>query len=180
MPETLSHFLTACPRFREVRTEAHNRSWRAITREIVRVSPIEWQFHVDKPVRATGLLPDPSVPAGEELLPRMRNRPATAHVALQATRLLNLRPDAIAVNPSLKKIAILEHCRPYDGMDRDRPVASQPLPGSGDRDTDSGVEDDGQTRARQHQRALTPPPEQEPNHIEGLQESLKLMLVMVR
>ena len=45
-------------------------------------------------------------------------------------------------------------------MDRDRPVASQSLPGSGDRGTDSGVEDDGQALAWQHQRALTPPPEQ--------------------
>ena len=43
----------------------------------------------------------------------------------QVNRLLNLRPDAIAVNHSLKKIAILEHCRPYDGIDQDqdRPVA---------------------------------------------------------
>jgi len=163
VPETLSHFLTACPRFREARTEAHNRSWRAITREIERVSPTEWQFYVDMPVRATGLLPDPSGPGGAGLLPGMspeRDRPVTAQVALQATRLLNLRPDAIAVNPSLKRIAILEHSRPYDGMDRDRPVASQPLPGSGDRDTDSGVEDDGQALALRAQRALNPPPEQ--------------------
>ena len=35
VPETLGHFLTMCPRFREARIEAHNRCWRAIMRTLV-------------------------------------------------------------------------------------------------------------------------------------------------
>ncbi len=35
--------------------------------------------------------------------------------------LLLLRPDAVAVNHELKKIAILEHCRQYDSVEGDRP-----------------------------------------------------------
>ena len=36
-----------------------------------------------------------------------------------APNLLRLRPDAVAVNHELKKIAILEHCRPYDSVEED-------------------------------------------------------------
>jgi hypothetical protein len=32
VPETLGHFLSMCSKFREARTEAHNRCWRAILR----------------------------------------------------------------------------------------------------------------------------------------------------
>ena len=35
--------------------------------------------------------------------------------------LLRLRPDAVAVNHELKKIAILEHCRPHDNVEEDGP-----------------------------------------------------------
>ena len=35
--------------------------------------------------------------------------------------LLRLRPDAVAVNHELKKIAILDHCRPYDNVEEDGP-----------------------------------------------------------
>jgi hypothetical protein len=41
VPETMGHFLTQCPRFREARTEAHNRCWRAITRKLVEILPTE-------------------------------------------------------------------------------------------------------------------------------------------
>ena len=41
--------------------------------------------------------------------------------------LLNLRPDAVAIHYRLKKIAILEHCRPYDGTDREHMVRPSPL-----------------------------------------------------
>jgi hypothetical protein len=45
---------------------------------------------------------------------------------------LRLRPDAVAMSPALKKIAILEQCRPYDQVDWVRPESlprpSAPLP----------------------------------------------------
>ncbi len=56
VPETLGHFLTMCPRFREARTEAHNRCWRAIMRTLVGVLPTGWQVYIDKPMSDTGLL----------------------------------------------------------------------------------------------------------------------------
>ncbi len=34
---------------------------------------------------------------------------------------MRLRPDAVAVNYELKKIAILEHCLPYDNVEEDGP-----------------------------------------------------------
>jgi hypothetical protein len=42
---------------------------------------------------------------------------------------LRLRPDAVAVNQVLKKIAILEHCRPFDRDDCVRPELQPRPPG---------------------------------------------------
>ncbi len=42
---------------------------------------------------------------------------------------LRLRPDAVAVNQVLKKIAILEHCRPFDRGDCARPESHPRPPG---------------------------------------------------
>ena len=116
VPETLCHFLTVCPRFRAARTEAHNRCWLAIMQRLQRLAPPGWQFHVDKPLANTGLrITLPSLPA---------ERRSEASTAIQAgTRgpdLANLaqwRPDSIAIHRAWKKIAILEHSRPFDGED---------------------------------------------------------------
>ena len=128
VPETLSHFLTVCPRFREARTEAHNACWRAIMRDIDRVVAPEWQFFYDRPMRDTGLLTGPtgSAQAGRALdeqaaaaEPQALPEPGDGE---QPADLRNLRPDAVAVNSRLKTIVILEHCRPFDGTDRESAV----------------------------------------------------------
>jgi len=46
---------------------------------------------------------------------RLDGRPTIREVE----RYRNLRPDAVVVNPSLKKVAIMDLTRPFDGQDRD-------------------------------------------------------------
>ena len=143
-PETLCHFLTVCPRFREARTEAHNQCWKSITQALGTAMPPDWHFFHDKPMRTTGLLcvrPAPEdrlgsdvgaleqrAGVGEHSLPGLMDHGGS----LGSADLYNLRPDTVAVHHGLKKIAILEHCRPYDGADReqpDTPLDPTPSPG---------------------------------------------------
>jgi len=84
--ETLNHFLTVCPKFREARTEAHNKSWREILREITRAASTDWQFFEDKPIRDLNLLPhSEGSPPGNEQLDQQS--------ATQVSNIHNLRPD---------------------------------------------------------------------------------------
>jgi len=118
VPETLGHFLSMCPKFREARTEAHNRCWRDILRVLERVSPASWKFFLDKPMSDTGLLGAQNrLGEGSAAITAM----ASQSGGNAGPNLLRLRPDAVAVNHELKKIAILEHCRPYDNVEEDGP-----------------------------------------------------------
>ena len=142
VPETLCHFLTMCPRFREARTEAHNRCWRAIMRTLVGAWPTGWQVYIDKPMSDTGLL----APLGEpqNALPARDGAPADTQGDRPPLNLLRLRPDAVAVNRALKKVAILEHCRPYDAVDRDRPGSPLDSPTPLGAEPEAGDEDDAE------------------------------------
>ncbi len=74
-------------------------------------TPSGWQFFLDKAMSDTGLLAESEEPAVEGT--STGNKQAEQPVRNQ----LRLRPDAVAVNHVLKKIAILEHCRPFDRDD---------------------------------------------------------------
>ena len=127
VPETLNHFLNVCPRFRAARTEAHNRSWSTIYKLLVRAAPPGWHFFCDVPLARTGLL---------FVLPEARLREHDQTIASterpiangpDPSNLLQWRPDGIAVNHTEKKIAILEHSRPFDG---EEPQPGRESPGS--------------------------------------------------
>ncbi len=124
-PETMGHFLTQCPRFREARTEAHNQCLRAITRKLVEILPTDWQFYHDTPISATNLL-GLLVEASTAL--RTMGGATERQGSRSTSNLLRLRPDAVAVNRALKNVAILEHCRPHDIVDRGPPDPPQDSP----------------------------------------------------
>ena len=106
--ETLSHFLTVCPQYRAARTEAHNRSWSGVMRLIKRNLDPAWRIYHDQSMRCTQLvLGRPSVLGN-----------AASGANQHDGDLSNWRPDAVAVNEARRKIALLEHCRPFDGAER--------------------------------------------------------------
>jgi len=116
VPETLSHFLTVCPGYREARTEAHNRSWASVMQVLVRAAPEGWQFFHDQPMANTGLIlesprADRADAQGRRLLHRRRLRQVDPGQSGPTTDLLNCRPDVVAISPCRKKIALLEYCR---------------------------------------------------------------------
>jgi len=89
-----------------------------ITGALRRAVPPEWRIFIETNIRATGLLRG---------LPRRRVERESALSPQDMERIGNLRPDAVAVNHELKKIAILDLTRPYDGRDRDangHPIAT--------------------------------------------------------
>jgi hypothetical protein len=61
--------------------------------------------------------------------------------------LQRLRPDAVAANRALRKVAILEHCRPYDSFDRDQPGPSLDSPAPLGTEPEAGDEDDAEMGA---------------------------------
>jgi len=80
----------------------------------------------DQPMANTGLILESSSvdradAQGRRLLHRRRLRPVDPGKSGPTTDLLNWRPDVVAISPCRKKIALLEYCRPYDGIDQERP-----------------------------------------------------------
>ncbi len=61
--------------------------------------------------------------------------------------LLRLRPNAVAVNRALRKVAILQHCRPYDSVDRDQPDHLLDTPAPLDTEPEDSGEDDAERGA---------------------------------
>jgi ribonuclease HI len=174
VPETLGHFLTMCPRFREARTEAHNRCWRAIMRTLAGALSTGWQVYIDKPMSDTGLLG----PLGEppNALPARDGALDDAQGERPPLNLLRLRPDAVAVNRALKKVAILEHCRPYDSVDRDRPSPPLDSPAPLGTETEAGDEDDAEmgTSSRADGTTVGERAESETHHDQDLGEGVPL------
>ncbi len=86
--------------------------------------PVPTDWH-DTPMSATGLL-GPLDKTSTTL--RAMGGAAERQGGRSTSNLLRLRPDApvtVAVNRVLKKVAILEHCRPHDTVDRGPPDPPQ-------------------------------------------------------
>ena len=120
VPETLCHFLSVCTRFHDARTAAHNRAWQCTVTDLKRATLPGWQFFVETTIGDTGLLSNKLVQGSST--PGLCSAPSLE-------RFRNLRPDAVLVNLPLKKIAIMDLTRPYDGGDGQTdqaPLAVQP------------------------------------------------------
>ena len=114
------HFLSVCTRFHDSRTAAHNRAWQCTVTELKRATLPGWRFFVETSIGDTGLLSNKLVQGS--------NAPGLCS-APSLERFRNLRPDAVLVNLPLKKIAIMDLTRPYDGGDGQTdqaPLAVQP------------------------------------------------------
>ena len=108
--ETLTHFACVCPKFREARTSAHNQVRRVITFFLARILGRKWKMFEETCMKNTGLTLSP-VPAA--LVAQAQQRP----VEDDSERLCALdrwQPDWIFVSHELKKIAIVDLCRPSD------------------------------------------------------------------
>ena len=110
--ETLAHFTTICPRFREARTAGHNQVRAKLTSLLLRCLPKQqWKLFEETPMRRTGLeLQQVSVAcmvAAERLPQGYQGDSVSAE---------NLQPDMVLVSQSLKKIGLLDLCRPFDSL----------------------------------------------------------------
>ena len=97
--ETLTHFMCFCPKFREARTEGHNRAWNSVSAFLQKNLNSSWQYFKETPMGLTGL----------QLQPIPSINPADPPVRVEG-----LQPDGVAVSWRFKKIALLEFTRPSD------------------------------------------------------------------
>jgi len=102
VPETLGHFTSSCPHFHDAYTAAHDRSWNTISRVVEKYAPSCWKFHHECPIGTLGL---------------MDSRNVWRYDDGTVIQVGMLRADTVGVSRELKKIAILDHCRPFDGED---------------------------------------------------------------
>ena len=109
VPETLCHFVSVCPRFHDARTAAHNRTWQVIIADLKRIMLPGWRLFVETSIGDTGLLRNMLIQGAS---------PSGRRPAQSFEHYCKLRPDAVAVNLQLKKIAIMDLTRPFDGCDR--------------------------------------------------------------
>jgi hypothetical protein len=109
--ETLSHFLSVCPRFHDARTAAHNQIRLQLSVSLRKSLPRRWLLYEETQMLATGLLlhrvPTVQVQNSGRLV-------SDADAAAGDMAVGKWRPDFIAISESRKKIAILELCRPSD------------------------------------------------------------------
>ena len=109
VPETLCHFVSVCPRFHDARTAAHNRTWQVIIADLKRIMLPGWRLFVETSIGDTGLLRNMLIQGAS---------PSGRRPVQSFEHYCKLRPDAVAVNLQLKKIAIMDLTRPFDGCDR--------------------------------------------------------------
>ena len=103
VPETLGHFTSSCPHFHDAYTAAHDRSWNTISRVVEKYAPSCWKFYHECPIGTLGLIDSRN-------LLRCYDDGTVINVGA-------LRADTIGVSLERKKLAILDHCRPFDGED---------------------------------------------------------------
>jgi hypothetical protein len=108
--ETLTHFACVCPKFREARTSAHNQVWRVITSFLARAISRKWQMFEETCMKNTGLILR-SVSAAS--IAQARQRPAERDTERMCS-LDRWQPVWVFVSHELKKIAIVDLCRPSD------------------------------------------------------------------
>ena len=109
--ETLSHFLSVCPRFHDARTAAHNQIRARLSSSLKRHLPRKWKLYEEAAMLRTGLRMRPVSSA------RVRETGRCVSEADLETGRMSLsrwQPDFVAVSFKAKKIAILELCRPSD------------------------------------------------------------------
>jgi len=110
-PETLTHFACVCPAFREARTSAHNQVRQEITSYLASLARPRWIIFEETRMGATGLQLRP-VSASQVVNARPDCEPvADSHGRCHLTR---WQPDWLLVSSELKKIAIVDLCRPSD------------------------------------------------------------------
>jgi ribonuclease HI len=109
--ETLSHFLSVCPRFHDARTAAHNQIRARLSSSLKRHLPRKWKLYEEAAMLRTGLQLRPVSSA----MVRETGR-CVSEADLEAGRmsLSRWQPDFVSVSFKAKKIAILELCRPSD------------------------------------------------------------------
>ena len=109
--ETLAHFTTVCPRFREARTAGHNLVRAKLTSLLAKCLTKQWKLFEETPMRRTELQLLPvsveCMVAAERLPQGHQGDPVSVE---------NLQPDMVLVSHSLKRIGLLDLCRPFDSQ----------------------------------------------------------------
>jgi len=123
VPETLGHFTSSCPHFHDAYTAAHDRAWSVIRKMVEKFAPPCWKFYHERPMGSLGLIPARNM---------LRSLSDGTVMDIGA-----LRPDTVAVCQELRKIAIIDFCRPFDGEDAEE--AQEAVAG----DDAGGVSTDG-------------------------------------
>jgi len=109
--ETLSHFLSVCPRFHDARTAAHNQIRSQLSVSLRKSLLRGWRLHEETPMLATGL----QLRRVPTIQVQNSGRPISDADAVAGDMAVGRwRPDFIAISESRKKIAIVELCRPSD------------------------------------------------------------------
>ena len=118
--ETLAHFTTICPRFREARTAGHNRVRAKLTLLLTKCLDAQWQLFEETPMRLTGLNLQTVSAACMVAAGRL---PPGHHDDFVCVG--NLQPDLVLVSQSLKRIGLLDLCRPFDSLSERLAAARQ-------------------------------------------------------
>ena len=109
--ETLSHFLSICPRFHDARTAAHNQIRERLSTLLRKRLSAAWTLFEETPMAVTGLRLLPVATASVQAT----GRPvSTADIEKGTMALGRWRPDFLVVSFARRKVAILELCRPSD------------------------------------------------------------------
>ena len=110
--ESLSHFLSTCPKFHHDRTAAHNQVCKVLAASLQKHLAAHWSLHRETPLSQTGLVLE-VVPTAI-VLQSGRQVSDSDTTALQMS-LGRWQPDFMAISYSTKKIAIgPEVCRLSD------------------------------------------------------------------
>jgi len=110
--ETLSHFLSVCPKFHDARTAAHNQIRVNLSTSLQASLPGEWTLYEETPMRDIRHLQLRRVPSIQ--VKQSGRDVSAADEASGSMSLGNWRPDFVAVSRARRKIAILDVCRPSD------------------------------------------------------------------
>ncbi len=94
-------------------------------KKLVEILPTDWHFYHDTQMSTTGLMG--SVDEASTTLQAMGGA-AESQGGQSMSNIFRVRPDAVAVNRALEQVAILEHCRPHDTVDRSPPDPPQDSP----------------------------------------------------
>ena len=109
--ETLSHFLSVCPRFHDARTAAHNQIRAQLSSSLRKALSSGWRCLEETPLSATGLQLR-RVPTA--LVQQSGRTVRSADIDIGSMALGRGRHDFVLVSNLSHRIAILELCKPSD------------------------------------------------------------------